>query len=68
MLRAAHYREARMFVTLVYSIPDWLLCIIVIVLVSVLAMAGLWLVHRACPRKRGSRTTRSRDFSSTRSA
>lgn len=49
MLRAAHYREARMFVTLVYSIPDWLLCIIVIVLVSVLAMTGLWLVHRRVP-------------------
>lgn len=49
MLRAAHHREARMFVTLVYSIPDWLLCIIVIALVSVVAMAGLWLVHRRLP-------------------
>jgi uncharacterized protein DUF4239 len=49
MLRAAHYREGRMLVTSIYSIPDWLLCIAVIGLMSALSMAGLWLVHRRMP-------------------
>ena len=38
-----------MLVTFVYSIPDWLLCLIVIVLMAAQAMGGLWLVHRRVP-------------------
>lgn len=38
-----------MLVTLIYSIPDWLLCIVVTGLMSALSMAGLWLVHRRVP-------------------
>jgi tryptophan-rich sensory protein len=49
MLRAAHHREAFMLVTLIYRIPDGLLCLVVIGLVAAVSMAGLWLVHHRVP-------------------